>query len=175
MLVLRIADVENCTRFVIILTTTVDFKLNSHKQIALAVEDWRGLIAVIFDRRIVAVVVAGAAIGIVRVLFIVGVVKIYDTTAVFAGGVVIVVAVTAEIVSAVAFGIVAPNAPSAMTADHRVVAEAICAKCLTAEFVRIFLVERCSADRADFGFVHNRFLRVFGFVILFGLHREDNI
>jgi hypothetical protein len=123
----------------------------------------------------VAVVVARTAIGIVRVLFIVGVVKIYDTPAVLAGGVVIVVAVTAKIVSAVAFGIVTPNAPSAMTADHRIVAEAIRAECLTAKFVSVFLIERRSADRADFGFVHNRFLRVFGFVILFGLHREDNI
>ena len=88
------------------------------------------------------VVVAGAAIGVIRVIFIVGVVKIYDTPAVLAGGVVIVIAVTAEIVSAVAFGIVAPNAPSAVTADHRVVAEAVRAECLTAKFVSVFLVER---------------------------------
>ena len=165
MLVLRIADVENCARVVIVLTATVDFKFNAHKQIALAVENRRRLVAVIFDRRIVAVVVARTAIGIVRVLFIVGIVKIYDSSAVLAGGVVVVITVTAKIVSAVAFSIVAPNAPSAMTADHRVVAEAVRAECLTAEFVSVFLIERCSADRADFGFVHNRFLRVFGFVI----------
>ena len=49
MLVLRIADVENCARVVVILTASVNFKLNAHKQIALTVEDWRGLVAVIFD------------------------------------------------------------------------------------------------------------------------------
>ena len=107
-----------------------------------------------------AVVVAGAAIGVIRVIFIVGVVKIYDTPAVLAGGVVVVIAVTAKIVSAVAFGIVAPNAPSAMAADHRVVAEAVRAKCLTTEFVSVLLVERCSADRADFVGFHNNFLQV---------------
>ena len=107
-----------------------------------------------------AVVIAGAAVGIVRVLLVVSIVKVDNAPTVLAGGVVVVVASAAEIVSAVALGIVAPYAPSAMTTDHRIVAEAICAECLTVKFVGVFLVERRSAHRACSVGFHNNFLQV---------------
>jgi hypothetical protein len=121
------------------------------QQIALSVEDRRGLVIVAFNAAVTQTVIAGRTVVTVGILVIAGIVLADQPPAIGAVNEVVLIAVVAEGVVVLADGITAPNALSAVLAENGLFFKAILAHGGFVHIVSVFFVERFSAK---FAFCH---------------------
>ena len=151
MLVIAVGYVHKRVGIVTAFAAIVDFKLYTDKQIALSVEDRRGLVIVAFNATVTQTVIARGTVVTVGILIVTGIIFADQTTAIGAVNEVVLIAVVAEGVIVFTDGIAASNALSAVLAENGLFFKAILAHGGFVHVVGVFIVERFSAK---FAFCH---------------------